>query len=632
MRKTINKITGLVFVFAMFNVMIGCKTTKQITTTNTSPISISMDLVNVVEDKIKVEIKVPDLDIDTLSYYMPKIVPGTYQNNNYGKYIEDFQAFDDQGTLLNVVKHGDNRWKIDNARQLRKITYWVNDTFDSENENDVFSPTGSNILKDKNFVLNLYAFIGYFNTMKENEYKLFIKHPSILKASTSLEEIFSEHPSNSGSNTDIDYFLFKRYADVVDNPILYTNQDTVSFFFNDIEIQLSVYSGNKTHSASSLAPQIEHMIRAQKNFLGPINSTKKYTILLYLSSSKSNDAQGYGALEHNTSTVVVLPESLPQEKLNEALTDVVSHEFFHIVTPLTLHSKEIHNFDYNAPKMSEHLWLYEGTTEYFSVLFQISQGLITKKHFFERIIDKIQAASSFDESFSFTTMSKNILVDPYRKNYRNVYEKGALISMCLDIIMRDKSEGEYGVLDLIKNLSSEYGINTPFEDHKLIKSIEKASYPEISAFLQKHVMGTTPIDYEFYLNKIGVHYAIENIPSSYFIFEQQPFVTGSEASKEVSFTSDIPFNSFLKGLGILEGDVLLSIGKKDYTLKNIYDLFGDSNKWKVGDTITFKIRRNNKVISLTSTVIEPTVEKIILQQDVKASERQKMLFKKWVNE
>ena len=632
MRKKYNKITGLTFVFVLFNIMIGCKTTQQTAIVNTAPISVSMDLVNVVEDKVKVEIKVSSLDLDTLSYYMPKIVPGTYQNNSYGKYLENFQAFDSQGNLLKVIKHGDNRWKIGNAKQLHKITYWVNDTFDSENENNVFSPTGSNILKDKNFVLNLYAFIGYFSGMKENEYKLFIKHPSFLKASTSLEEIFSEHPSNTTSNTDIDYFLLKRYADVVDNPILYTDQDAVSFSVNDIEIQLSVYSGNATHSAFSLAPQIEHMIRAQKNFLGPINTTKKYSILLYLSSSKSNDAQGYGALEHNTSTVVVLPESLPQEKLNEALTDVVSHEFFHIVTPLTLHSKEIHNFDYNAPKMSEHLWLYEGTTEYFSVLFQISQGLITKKQFFERIIDKIQAAASFDESFSFATMSKNILKDPYRKNYRNVYEKGALISMCIDIIMRDKSEGEHGILDLIKNLSSEYGINTPFEDHKLIKSIEKASYPEVSAFLQKHVMGTTPIDYEFYLNKIGGRYAIENVPSSYFIFEQQPFVTGSEASKEVSFTSDIPFNSFLKGLGILEGDVLLSINKKKYNLKNIYDLFGDSNKWNIGDTITFKIKRNNKVISLTSTVIEPTVEKRILQQDVKASERKKMLFKKWINE
>ncbi|GGX10190.1 hypothetical protein [Aquimarina muelleri] len=632
MQKKIKEITGLAFVFVMFNLIIGCKTTQQITTTNTSPIIVAMDLVNIVEDKVKIEIKVNNIDLDTLSYYMPKIVPGTYQNNSYGKYIEDFEAFDNQGNLLKVTKYGDNRWKISNTKQLSKITYWVNDTFDSESTNDVFSPTGSNILKDKNFVLNLYAFIGYFNGMKENKYKLFIKHPSILKASTSLEEIFSEHPSNNVSNTDIDYFLFKRYADVVDNPIMYTNQDAVSFSVNDIKIQLSVYSKNATHNASDLAPQIKHMIRAQKNFLGAINSTKKYSILVYLSSSRSDDAQGYGALEHNTSTVVVLPESLPQEKLNEALTNVVSHEFFHIVTPLTLHSKEIHNFDYNAPKMSEHLWLYEGTTEYFSILFQISQGLITKEQFFERIIDKIEAASSFDESFSFTTMSKNILMDPYRKNYRNVYEKGALISMCLDIIMRDKSEGAYGLLDLIKNLSSEYGINTPFEDHKLIKSIERASYPEISAFLQKHVAGTTPIDYEFYLNKIGVHYAVENIPSSYFIFEQQPFVTGSEPTKEVSFTSDIPFNSFLKGLGILEGDVLLSINNKEYHLKNIYDLFGDSNKWKIGDEITFKIKRNDKVMILKSNVIKPTVEKIILKQDVKASERQKKLFKKWVNE
>ena len=32
------------------------------------------------------------------------------------------------------------------------------------------------------------------------------------------------------------------------------------------------------------------------------------------------------------------------------LKDVVSHEFFHTLTPLTIHSQEIQNFDYNAQK------------------------------------------------------------------------------------------------------------------------------------------------------------------------------------------------------------------------------------------------------------------------------------------
>ncbi|WP_109437973.1 peptidase M61 [Aquimarina sp. AU119] len=634
MQRTIEKITTLVFAFAIFNLSSGCKTTEQpIAQINTLPIIASIDLINVVDDKVKVEIKVNNLDADTLSYYLPKIVPGTYQNNSYGKYVEDFKAYDALGNPIYTQKFGDNRWKINNASKLSKITYWVNDTFDSETTHDVFSPTGSNILKDKNFILNLYAFIGYFDGMKENKYNLFIKHPESLKASTSLEKNIIKNAEANPASDKIDFFSFDRYAEVADHPIMYSNaENTVTFTVNGINVLLSVYSNNSTHKAERLMPQIERVIRAQKNFLGNINSTQKYSILLYLSSSKSNDARGFGALEHNTSTVVVLPESLSYDRLNKSLTDVVSHEFFHIVTPLTIHSKEIRDFDYNTPKMSKHLWLYEGTTEYFSLLFQISQGLISKEDFFERIYEKIEASKAFDNTMSFTTMSKNILKDPYRKNYRNVYEKGALISMCIDIIMREKSNGSYGILDLIKSLSTTYGIDVPFDDDELIKTIEKVSYPEISTFLQQHVVGNTPIDYEFYLKKAGVKYGIRNIPSSYFIFEQQPFVTGLEATKEVIFTSDTPFNSFLKGLGVTQGDVLLSINKKKYKLKNIYDLFGDSNKWKIGDQITFKIKRNEEVIILKSKVIEPTVEKIIIELNPNASEQQKIVLKKWIND
>ncbi len=618
-------------VITIFSLVMSCKAAQSETNTNNAPFIVTIDLVDVREDKVKVEIGVNTIEADTISYYIPKIVPGTYQNNNYGQYIEGFQAFDYQGNTLPVQKQGDNRWIINNVNQLQKITYWVNDTFDSENSHDIFSPTGSNILKDKNFILNLYTFVGYFDGMKENKYKVFIKHPAALSASTSLEEVMPKKIINKLAS-DTDLFVFNRYAEVVDNPIMYSNIDKVTFTVNDMEILLSVYSNSKFHTAAKIMPQMERVIRAQKNFLGDINSTKKYSILLYLSSSKSDDAKGFGALEHNTSTVVVLPESLSRKKLDEALTDVVSHEFFHIVTPLTIHSKEIHDFDYNNPKMSKHLWLYEGTTEYFSLLFQITQGLITKEEFFDRIIGKIDASKKFDNTMAFATMSKNILVKPYHENYRNVYEKGALISMCLDIIMREKSNGAYGILDLVKNLSSTYGIDTPFNDEELIKTIKQVSYPEVSLFLKEHVLENTPIDYEYYLKKVGIKYGIENIPSSYFIFEQQPFVKGLEASKEVVFIPGITYNNFLENLGILGGDILLSINDKTYALENIYDLFGDSNKWKIGEEINFKIKRKNEILDLKSKVIAPTVERVIFIEDPEASELQKKLFKKWIND
>ncbi len=630
MLKTTN-ITNWLLTILLFNILVCCKATQSIATISTSPILATIDLVNVIDDKVKVEIKTNNLDTDTISYYLPKIVPGTYQNNNYGKYVEDFKAYDKQGNSLYVQKYGDNRWKINNARQLDKITYWVNDTFDSEDTHDIFSPTGSNILANKNFILNLYAFIGYFDGRKETKYKLFINHPKNLEASTSSIKITPENAIEN-INYDTDFFTFKRYADVSDSPIMYSEPDKVTFTINGIEILLSIYSPNKIHRAARLMPHMERMIRAQRNFLGEINSTKKYSILLYLSSTKQDDAQGFGALEHNTSTVVVLPESISKKKLNESLTDVVSHEFFHIVTPLTIHSKEIHNFDYNNPKMSEHIWLYEGTTEYFSILFQISQGLISKEEFLGKILDKIEMSKKFDNTMSFTTMSKNILEEPYRTNYRNVYEKGALISMCLDIIMREKSDGKYGILDLIKNLSSEFGINTPFEDKDLIKTIKDISYPEINDFLENHVVNNTPIDYAFYLEKVGIKYGTKNVTSSYFIHEQQPFVSGSEASQEVIFESGIEYNSFLKNLGVLGGDVLLGINDKKYNIKNIYDLFGDSSRWKIGDEITFLVKRNNKEITLKSKVIEPSVTQIILEQAPNASEQQINLLKNWIND
>src|SRR5690606_35885351 len=110
------------------------------------------------------------------------------------------------------------------------------------------------------------------------------------------------------------------------------------------------------------------------------------------------DAQGFGALEHNTSTTVVFPEMMPNEQLVSAMVDVVSHEFFHIVTPLSVHSEEIHNFNYNEPKMSQHLWMYEGVTEYFANLFQVQQGLIDEAEFYARISEKISNASKLDDT------------------------------------------------------------------------------------------------------------------------------------------------------------------------------------------------------------------------------------------
>ncbi|WP_418263838.1 peptidase M61 [Flavobacterium faecale] len=554
-------------------------------------IQVNINLKEIKNDKVLVTLAPPKITSEEITYSMPKIIPGTYSIDNYGKYVDDFKAFDKKGNLLAVTKTDDNSWSIKNAKALTKISYWVNDTFDSEKgtefgEGDIFSPAGSNILADKNILLNTHCFVGYFSNLTTNPYKLNVSHPSQLWGATSMTD-------RDTSDTS-DVFITSKYSELVENPIMYAKPNFTTFTVDGMEILISVYSPTGKITAESITPAMKTVMTAQKKFLGNINTTKKYSVLLYLSDIEGQDAHGFGALEHPTSTTVVFPEVIPIDQLSEQMKDVVSHEFFHIVTPLTIHSKEIQFFDYNAPKMSQHLWLYEGVTEYFANLFQINQDLISEEEFYSRIAVKIERASTLNDYMPFTTMSANVLQSPYKEQYLNVYEKGTLIGMCIDLIIREKSNGEKGILDLMHQLSQEYGITKPFDDNELFDKITERTYPEVGTFLKTHVSGPTPIPYNDYLAKVGVTTTTVKVVAPIFIKGQSPYINIIPETKEIIVLPEIELNDFFKELNLKGNDIILSINNTNYNLDNIYDLLNESQNWKENDIITVKIKRDGK--------------------------------------
>jgi len=609
----------VIHVLALGIAMYGCGSTKTLVTADKTPIITTIDLVNVVEDKVMVSLDPGAFTSDNIFFYIPKIVPGTYSTDNYGKYIEDFKAYDYDGGELQVSKTDDNTWNISNGKNLDKLSYYVNDTYDTEGEMDeaVFSPAGTNILKGENFMLNLHGFVGYFEGLKEVPYVLNINVPTGLQSTTSLTK--KANPENIGTDT----FLASRYFEVIDNPILYAKPNTVSFQINDIMVTLSVFSPNDVYSAADLKERMEKMMGAQKAFLGEIDGTKKYNILLYLSTLGETDASGFGALEHHTSTVVVLPEQMPKESLEQTMVDVVSHEFFHIVTPLNVHSKEIQYFDFNDPKMSEHLWMYEGTTEYFANLFQIQQGLINETEFYQRVMDKINNSKSYDDAMSFTIMSKNILLEPYKENYANVYEKGALINMALDLSLRELSNGEKGVLWLMKELSKKYGNTIPFEDEKLVDEIVMMTYPEVRAFFDIHVIGNTPINYEDYLAKVGLLTTTKKEQSGYFLKGEMSYIDVDQSNDNAIFIrKGIELNSFFNDLGAHSGDVIKSINGTPINLEAIRPIIGQSFGWTAETEITMVVQRGEKEITLQGKVGTPmvNVETIVPMENTDAAQ------------
>ncbi|MBT8271083.1 MAG: peptidase M61, partial [Bacteroidia bacterium] len=348
------------------------QTTNDLATAN--PIQTTFDLTATKDDKVMVTIDPGRFTENTVIYRIPKVVQGTYAVSDFGNFIDDFKVYDYKGEELTSEKIDTNSWSINNAEQADKITYWVNDTFDVEGGEipTPFSPSGTNIEKYI-YVLNLHGFIGYFDSLNQAQYSIDVTAPANFKRSSALQKI-SEEFSDDRTTVTTSYFA-PRYFDVTDNPMMYGKFDVQEFSVGGINVVLSVYSPTKAHSAESMKKTMYDMMQAQKSYLGDLDSTARYDIFVYLADMEQEDSpQGFGALEHHTSTVVVMPDQSGKEGMDDSMVDIVSHEFFHIVTPLSVHSEDVHYFDYNNPTFSKHLWMYEGVTEYFAQHFQVHQG------------------------------------------------------------------------------------------------------------------------------------------------------------------------------------------------------------------------------------------------------------------
>ena len=563
-----------------------------------------IDLNAVDNDQLVVSLNPGSFPKGEVTFYMPSVIPGTYEYTDFGRFVSNFKAFDKNNQLIDVVKEGKNTWKIAEGKKLDRVSYVIDDTFDSPEGKKIYPMGGTKIEKDEVFLLNLHGFVGYFKGGKEWSYRVTIDSPADLVPFSSLESV--SHTATQ------DVFLAGRYFNIIDDPILYTNDDSISFSLEDIEVNLAVYSPTGAHKAADFKETIETMMQAQKRFLGDANATKSYDILLLLMSMEELQQFGgvQGALEHHTSTTVVFYEGIDTESLKEYLVDVVSHEFFHTLTPLNVHSEQIHYFNYNEGIMSQHLWMYEGTTEYFANLFQVQQELIDENDFYGRMSDKILSAKRYDDTMPFTVMSTNIVEEPYQSNYQNVYYKGALINMCLDIIIREQSGGARGFLDVMQALAKKYGVDTPFTDDKLFDEIIAMTYPEVGDFIKTYIQGETPIPYTEFLEKAGVTISEtdQELPSIIMVAPQQPFIApqpNEAGTRDLVVTG---LNNRLSEIGFQEGDLLRVFNGEEIpalTQENmgaLNNLFGSSFGWTADQEVTFEVERAGTPVTLSGTV------------------------------
>ncbi|MEY3237995.1 MAG: hypothetical protein RI883_2096 [Bacteroidota bacterium] len=475
------------------------------------------------KDKLQVSLDCPVLEQDTVNFNFPMTIPGTYDILNYGTYISNFKAFDENQKALTVVKSGVNTYKIYPAKNLKTITYTVADSWDSkEKKFKIFEPAGTGFEKDEYFYINSGGLFGFFDNLILLPFTLRFEKPADMIGYSSLS-----CPSNENT---IQVFNATDYHQLIDNPILFTTQKSEKLKVANTDIVVASYYEGNDSSAYYIQQELDSSMHAIEKFIGGTLPISDYNFLNYVADFRDvgkilmsgkikfyqypklmrrMNGQGFGALEHGNSSSYFLPD-FGKNSYCGMVSGTAIHEFMHIYAPLSVHSVLIGNFDYVNPQMSQHLWLYEGVTEYFATIIAMQGNLETVESTLQHNLkDKIVSSYSYPDSIPFTVMSAGVFNDPYKDLYGQVYERGAVMAMLLDFEIMRLTNGNKTLKSIIFELTKTYGKDKSFEENEIIPVIVKLVHPDLQAFFDNYVTGTKPLAIQEGFAAIGVNYQKE---------------------------------------------------------------------------------------------------------------------------
>jgi predicted metalloprotease with PDZ domain len=553
---------------------------------NSNYILYEIDLTKTDDDLFHVTMFPGKLSPENQYFNFVAFAPGVHQVLDYGRFVKSLTAYDKNDSVITTEKLSLNKWLISTPEKVYRIDYVIEDSFDAEVEEHPIYPMSGTGIENDFIILNTFGVLGYFDGLLNKPVQMEIDYNPEWKIGTALE-------------MENGYYVAESYYHLADSPILLGDLTTASAMIGDIEVEVFVYSENDTINADTVLYMAEDVLNAAVEFTkyAPVN---RYSFLMYFLNDetyKRNGLHGGGALEHSYSSTYAF-QAKPEFMF--MLRDVIAHEFMHILTPLNLRSEIIADFDYSKPSSEDkHVWLYEGVTEWVSLIMLLRSGVDDIESHLSAISRKLRNSESYDSTYSLTRISREWSTDEGNKQYGNIYQRGAVTAELLDIRLLELSGGTRGLREVYLDLIKQYGKEKPFDNDTFFDIIVKMTYPEIEEFINDYIRGTASLPYQEYFEKLGIKYSFSQ-PSE----NKTPVFglhLGSSDGKHLSISG---FSRVHKDFGLKEGDIILKVFGEDVSLKNASEIIERKNKMKIGDTYDITIIRGDEELTFTGTLFE----------------------------
>ena len=418
------------------------------------------------------------LEVDSLAagdsiFQFAATAPGTYQTMNIGRFVRDLRATDARGRPVPVRQASTNAWVFSHPSRVRQVTYEVLDTWNTPVSDFPVYPMAGTAIEADHALLNAHALFGFPRGMQAQPVTVRFDAPPGWTVETPLREGPQGYEAES-------------YDQAVDSPFLLGARLTTSTLtVGGVPVRIAVHSPSQGITAEELREAMRGTLTAAGRFLGRL-PVDRYVFLFRFAPRRENQAMG--AWEHSYSSEYVLQDVAFSPRVGRGVTEIAAHEFFHVVTPLNIHSEIVEHFNFQTPVPSRHVWLYEGVTEWASEKMQLDGGLISLEEYLGNVVEKMRTdRTQYDTTFSLRELALTSYTEEGAEQYGNIYERGAVIAGLLDIRLLQLSGGEHGLRDLVLDLAREYGPRRPFPEDSLYAIIAARTSPQVLDFFARYV-------------------------------------------------------------------------------------------------------------------------------------------------
>ena len=445
-----------------------------------------------------------------LDLLLPVWRPGRYELANYAKNIRGFHVKDVHGKELNFKKVSGNTWRVytGNTKTIHAFYQYYAYQLDA----------GGSLLDDRQLYLNFINCLLYTKSEIQNPCRVMLKISHKYKIACGL------------SRTAPNQLHADNYFQLVDSPMI-ASARLKHWKFQQSGIQINLwFIGSHRLTKNKVVRAFKLFIKEQIKTMG--NFPQRDFHFLF----QTPEMKIYHGVEHANSTVIALgPGSELHKSRYHHFLGVSSHEFFHCWNVLKIRPKELIPYDFQNEVYFDTGFIIEGVTTYYGDLFLVRSGVFDLKQYFKElnVLFKRHFENEGRHHASLVDSSRDLWVDGYKQGAPgrkvSIYTKGALVALILDLAIRNCTEHQNSLDDVMRMLWEHFGKNDKGYSMNDFQDVcETVAGQQLKSLFQSFVLGTVPLETALASELQSVGCKLKKVPSRQLTKKKYGFRTSGD--------------------------------------------------------------------------------------------------------